>query len=271
MAQRKLFSIRRCRRPALASQHLAEQHAELSQRYARLCAAEAAREQMVNSLVHDIRSPLMATHAGLEVIQRAFAGQELPPFVAEALASSLRSLHTVVDLTNDLLDIKRIQSGYQDLPWQKIQLEQLLGATCDLMLPLAREREIVLKYQVASLELQVCGEPRLLQRTLVNLLSNAIRYTPLGGRVLLTAQPAAGGVIRLTVDDTGPGVQPDDRERIFQPFARGNDQSYPVGNGLGLAFCWEVALLHGGQIWADEAPGGGGRFCLELPLISNYE
>jgi two-component system sensor histidine kinase KdpD len=109
----------------------------------------------------------------------------------------------------------------------------------------------------------------LLRRSLVNLVANALRFSPEGSTITLESYmaPDDDGII-LVVEDMGPGVAPADRKRIFLPFTQAKGEEHR-GTGLGLAFCREVALIHGGYIWVEDRKGGGSRFCMFLPTQQN--
>jgi signal transduction histidine kinase len=235
-----------------------------AQLYTALREAEAARERMTSLLVHDIRSPLMATSAGIQIVLRALRGRELPEYVAESLDSGLRSIRSVVELTDQLLEIKRLQARAYPLDEQALSLHGLFAEVVALLQPSAEQRDVRLVASVEPGQLSSHGDRRLLQRVLLNLVSNALRFTPAQGQVLLRARPASAGGVLLAVEDEGPGVPEADRQRIFLPFAQGAGEAHR-GTGLGLAFCREVIEAHGGRIWVEARTGGGSRFCVSLP------
>ncbi len=228
------------------------------------------RERMVSMVVHDIRSPLMATSACFDIIQRAFKehplSEEIQGFVQDSIASGKRGLQEVIDLTNDLLDIKKLQSGHEAVEYQPIMLELLYDEIHNLMYNLAVQHQVIVRYHVHPRSLRLMADTRLIRRALVNLVVNALRFTPKGGTVTLGAYafPDKKGII-LFVEDMGPGVPSEDKERIFQPFVQGKGESVR-GTGLGLAFCYEVAHSHGGRIWVEDRQGGGSRFCVQIPM-----
>lgn len=229
-----------------------------------LRALETARSQAVSRLAHDIRSPLVATHASLEVVQRLLRGREVPANAFAALATGLRSVQSAVELCNDLLEVTRLQHGY--LPAMRaVPLTRLLADTCEMLSHVAAGRGVHLDAPAPAAGLSAAGDERLLRRMLVNLVTNGLRFAPEGGFV--TVEGLAGetvDTVLLRVSDNGPGVAPEERERIFVPFAQGQGEA-GRGVGLGLALCREVALVHGGAIWAEERAGGGVRFVVCLP------
>jgi len=230
-------------------------------------------QYMVGLLVHDIRSPLTAVSASFEVIERAlqhFQGEEkMRQFMDESLASARRALQQVTTLTNDLLDVRKLQSGNQKPDVQSIALELLYDEIHKLMYNLALRHKVIIRYQVEPRLLRVIADVDLLRRCLINLAANALRFSPERGTIMMKAYPAPRGEgIVLVVEDMGPGVPPEERERIFEPFAQAKGES-GRGTGLGLTFCREVALSHGGKIWVEDRDGGGSRFCMLLPHRSD--
>jgi signal transduction histidine kinase len=207
--------------------------------------------------------------ASIEVIKRALKLQ--PPhesvhdIVQESIESGQRGLKAVIDLTADLLDTKKLQIGQRELEYQPISLELLFDEVSKTLQGLALQRRIMMRYHVSPRVLSVPGDTHLVRRMMINLAANALRFTPEGGAVTLNAYETSGGKsVMITVEDTGPGVDQTDRERIFQPYVQGGGEEQR-GTGLGLAICREVALAHDGSIWVESRTGGGSRFCVMLP------
>lgn len=238
-------------------------------RYQTLLDRDESRERIIGRLVHDIRSPLTATSASLDVIQRALNAlpidQTIQEFMTDSLSSGKRGLQDAIELTSDLLDMKKIQSGNYAVEREPVLLELLYDEVHRLLYSLAVKRQVIIRYQVQPRSLKAMADTRLLRRAMVNLAANALRFTPEGGTVTMKAEESQNSKdILIIVEDMGEGVPPEDRKRIFLPFtqARGENNR---GTGLGLAFCREVALAHEGDIWVEEREGGGSRFCMVLP------
>lgn len=232
-------------------------------RFMELQLLEQERQRMVTMLVHDIRSPLMATSASIEVVQRMV--RDVPPesFVHEALSSGKRTLNTAVDLTNDILSMRKIEAG-QPLELKDVRLNELIDEALATVKALALQQNVALHTQPDPAALTVHLEPRLMHRVLVNLLANALRFTPAGGAITVRASALPESGCEIVVDDTGSGVDPVLREQIFRPFAQAPGELHR-GSGLGLAFCQEAVIAHHGQIHVEDAPGGGARFVVRLP------
>ena len=113
----------------------------------------------------------------------------------------------------------------------------------------------------------VWADPDRVHQVLTNLLANAIKFSPPGSQVAVAACPDAGGLVRLAVEDSGPGIPPTERERVFDKFYQVGraERERPPGTGLGLTIARHLVELHGGRIWVEDAPGGGAAFVLLLP------
>jgi signal transduction histidine kinase len=237
--------------------------------YSALRADATAYEDGRYRLIHDIRSPLTALSASLEVIKRALkmhpVEESIHDLVQESIHSGQHSLHSVIELTNNLLDTKRLQIGPESLEYQSLAIELIFGEVSDMLKDTSVQRRVMIRYQVTPRTLHVPGDEQFVRRMLLNLTSNALRFTPEGGVVTLRAYkvPASNSVM-LAVEDTGPGIPPEDRERIFQPFVQGKGEGRR-GTGLGLTICREIARAHQGRIWVEDQVGGGSRFCVLLP------
>jgi signal transduction histidine kinase len=237
--------------------------------YSTLRADATAYEDGRYRLIHDIRSPLTALSASLEVIKRALkmhpVHESIHDLVQESIQSGQHSLHSVIELTNNLLDTKRLQIGPESLEYQSIAIELIFGGVSDVLKDMSVQRRVMIRYQVTPRTLHVPGDEQFVRRMLLNLTSNALRFTPEGGVVTLRAYkvPASNSVM-LAIEDTGPGIPQEDRERIFQPFVQGKGEGRR-GTGLGLTICREIARAHQGRIWVEDQVGGGSRFCVLLP------
>lgn len=241
-----------------------------AQAYTQLHTTTTANDEGKYRLVHDIRSPLMSVSASIEVIRRVLRmdlqDPALQSMIRESVDNAQRSLKAVLDLSNDLLDTKKLQIDQTTIEYQPVVLELLCDEVMGIMRSLALQRHIMLSYQVTPRTLSMMGDAALLRRMLVNLTANALRFTPEGGTVTLKAgEITLSESVLLVVEDTGSGVAPADRERIFEPFAQGKGEN-KRGTGLGLTVCREVARAHGGRIWVEDRPGGGSRFCSLLPM-----
>lgn len=221
------------------------------------------REEMADMLVHDLRNPLGVISGGLGLLE-GVVGQGEAASIIEVMGRAAGRMRRLVDT---LLDIARMEGGRMALQEAPLDVRALAEETVAEEQPYARQRNIELTSRVPAGLPLVSGDRDVLQRVLVNLLDNALNYTPEGGRVWVEGRPLGGGV-ELAVVDTGPGIPPEERERIFEKFTQVKGrQGARRGAGLGLTFCRMAVEAHGGEVWVEEGPGGvGSRFVVELKL-----
>jgi signal transduction histidine kinase len=214
--------------------------------------------RFASDVAHELRGPLTVLASAVEVVERR-RSQLLPELVeaVDALDAQVGSFNRLV---LDLLEISRFEAGAADLNLRVVDLEELVGAAVAEREP---PRPEVRRKGPEGLRVEV--DPRRIQQVLANLLDNADRYA--GGATCVTVEQSPGGALRMLIDDDGPGVPDDDRERIFQRFTRGRalDGRDHRGSGLGLALCRNHIGLHGGRISVGASPSGGARFVVELP------
>lgn len=209
---------------------------------------------------HELRTPLTLLVGPLHDLCH---GHVPNPALAHAMLRNARLLQRLID---QLLDEERTRSGTFPLRAQHLDLAELAQESLTAFMPLAQRVGVALDARLPPLPVAVTGDSEQLMRLIGNLLSNALKSCPGGGQVRLVLQ-AEPSIVRLHVDDSGPGVPPEWRERIFSRFTRvGRDASqYREGMGLGLALCHEITQLHGGHLFVTDSPLGGARFVLELP------
>ncbi|HEX5692193.1 MAG TPA: PAS domain-containing sensor histidine kinase [Roseiflexaceae bacterium] len=244
---------------------LAVRNLQLADLNRQLHQSEQQRERVTSMLVHDIRSPLVATSAGLEIARRGLAPAPVASIVTEAISTGLRSLQAVIELTNDLLDMKKFADGHQPIEIEPIALAALCSEVQATLHALSIQQDAHIDIDVPR-DVIVRGERRILRRVLLNVITNALRFTPPGQRICVSVEESDNRQVMLVIADRGPGVALEDRERIFLPFVQGAGES-KRGSGLGLAFCREALQAHGGRIWVEERAGGGSRFCLILQQV----
>jgi two-component system sensor histidine kinase KdpD len=220
---------------------------------------EARREQLMATLSHELRTPLTSLQMAGDLLARA---NPPLPSDAESLVRTIREdVARLDDLAQRLLDLSRSRAMSIALERETISLGNLVERMSRLFAVQAREHAIALQADVPAEDLRISADATKLSWALSNLIGNALRYTPQGGTIRIEAIPA-GEMVRISVSDSGPGVAPEKRERIFERFAQGDDSS---GAGLGLAIVRDVVQAHGGRIFLDSEPGHGSRFTIELP------
>jgi signal transduction histidine kinase len=217
---------------------------------------------------HEIRTPAAIIRASAEVLEReGLVTDDGRPLVADMVAEADR-LGRLVD---DLLELDASDRGSLALDRHPIDLAALAAETAARARPLATERGVELASPGSVVPIVVDGDPDRLIQVVVVLLDNATRHTP-GGTTVTASVVRSGGMGILRVDDQGPGIPPAARETIFEPFARlpGASATNASGSGLGLAIARRIAELHAGTLTATDAPGGGARFELAIPLAKGF-
>jgi signal transduction histidine kinase len=168
------------------------------------------------------------------------------------MSTHVRALGALID---DLFELTRLESGELTWTMQQVRLDLLLRETVDAMRPAAEAGAVAVRAQLDGEPAAARANPEQLQRVLFNLIQNAIRHTPPDGSVTVSAAAVADGV-EVEVADTGGGIGPEHRERIFDPFYRADPSRRDTGAGLGLAISRAIVEAHGGQIWLEDAPVG---------------
>jgi signal transduction histidine kinase/ActR/RegA family two-component response regulator len=229
-----------------------------------LQAADRRKDEFLATLAHEIRNPLAPMMNSISLL-RLDVPEELR---AKSIAILDRQLRHVVRLIDDLLDVSRISTGKLSLHKEDVDLLSVLRSALELIEPVARERQLALVWRPNEADCMIEGDPARLLQVFSNLLSNACRYTPMGGRVTVAVQCLPGNV-EVAVEDTGVGIDASMQERIFELFEQG-DKSLERGNtglGIGLTLARQLVTLHGGTLRVQsEGPGRGSRFIVGLPL-----
>jgi len=242
----------------------------------------ASLSQFASMFAHDIRNPLAGIKKTLELLsQRA----ELQAEPLERLFADLRfTTHLLLGMINDMLDV--YQESYSGLPLvsSSFSVGALLEETAHLFRSEAEAKGVTIQLDLPDGEVVFTGDRRRLQRVGINLVHNALKYSPPQGVITLSVQqerevkPAADGdsldgpVVLICVEDEGPGVDQDELPHIFEMFFRKKDgHDLRIGRGLGLHFCRLVVEAHGGRIWAANRPAGGAVFSVLLPMGVGHE
>jgi PAS domain S-box-containing protein len=228
---------------------------------------DTLREDLTSMIYHDLRSPLANVVSSLDVLDNMFS-DETDPALRSLLGIAMRSVERIQRLTNSLLDINRLEAGQPVVNRRPTTASSLISDAIETVMPVARNKEQTLVRQVAAGLPQVMIDSEMLRRVLTNLLENAIKYTPNGGKIEVGARPE-GAWMQIWVQDNGPGIPAGEHERIFDKYTRLNARDYPKGFGLGLAYCRLAVQGHGGRIWVESERGRGARFIFTLPLAQD--
>jgi signal transduction histidine kinase len=224
------------------------------------------REEFLALTTHDLRSPLTVISGVISFFTSGRLG-ELSPEQKNMVSMMERNTQSLIELVNDLLDASKLESGTIRLDVASIDVRALVKELRESMEPSAREKEIALIETLpADLPAVEADRPKL-RRVLLNLLSNALKFTQRNGRIEIKIE-RMDGHLNISVSDTGVGIAPEDVERLFDKYeqARSRATRGEKGTGLGLYITRQLVELHGGQIKVESKPGHGSTFSFTLPI-----
>lgn len=238
--------------------------AVLNRMLERLELAFRHQRRLTADVSHELRSPLTALRGEIEVALRA---ERTPRDYQRVLRSGLEEIDRLTTMSDDLLLITRAEARLLAPQRVPTNVNAMVRRALDGLRGRIEEKELTVDESFVQEGADVSLDPGLVARLLAHLLDNAVKFTPVGGRVRVATVPLdAGGGVRLSVEDSGPGIVPTDLPHVFEPFYRADQaRSRGTGTGLGLAMAAAIARLHGGAIRACNVPGGGARFEVEFP------
>jgi signal transduction histidine kinase len=247
-------------------------------------AAIRAKSAFLATMSHELRTPLNSINGFTDLILSKVYG-ELSPLQEEYLSYVLENGRHLLALINDILDISKIEAGRVELELTRVDLRDLFAGTLHVVKERADRHDIrIIDAIDSAVPRTIRADERKLKQVLINVLSNAVKFTPDGGEVTLAAcavaadellarpacrQMITGEALLITVTDTGIGIRPEDMQRIFEPFVQADNSSTRKyeGTGLGLSLSHKLVALHGGAIWAESDHGTPGSvFYIALPL-----
>ena len=239
--------------------------AELDEKSRELEAASHHKSEFLANMSHELRTPLNAISGFSQVLRKQLFG-EINDKQAEYLDDILGSSRHLLSLIDDVLDLSKVEAGQIELQVEPFSLPATLERGVVMVREGAASRGVRISLSPDLGMEAVIGDERRVRQVVFNLLSNAVKFTPAGGTVDVTAA-RSDGEVRVSVSDSGPGIAPEDQQRIFEEFqqaAAGKEQR--EGTGLGLALSKRLVELHGGRIWVESEPGKGSRFVFSLPV-----
>jgi PAS domain S-box-containing protein len=242
---------------------------EMERLNAQMRALDKVKNDLTHMIVHDLRTPLTSLLTGLLTLQGTEALSEME---RELLAISVSGGNTLLGMINDLLDISKMEDGSMTLNKSVAALPDLVQEAFRQVAWLAEEKQLVLRPDISPDVPTLCADADKVRRVLVNLLGNAVKFTPQAGEITVSAHLASEAPeIVVSVRDTGEGIPKDSFERIFEKFGQVETRKAgkSMSTGLGLTLCKLVVEAHGGRIWVESEPGEGSTFSFSLPLTSD--
>lgn len=228
-------------------------------------ALDQMKRDFVTAFTHDLRTPLATVKGYIELIKM---DGPVTPRQEEDLVGITRAANLMKSLLEDLLELSRLEQ-LEELTREQLHLDEVVQSTIEAMSPLAESKEIEVVLNKPQKELMIEGNLVLLSRAVGNLLDNAIKYTPPGGKVQVRLNQN-GSQALVSVVDNGPGIRAKDLPRVFEKFYRARAELDEVpGTGLGLSIVKTIVEQHGGQVWAESEVNSGSIFTIALPALEN--
>ncbi len=229
---------------------------------------ERMKSDFIANVAHELRSPMTPIKEGVEIILEKMVGP-VTEKQEKFLGIIVNNIDRLNRLISDLIDLSKIEEGRLELRKGEARMADLVREASEVVKMLAVRRKIELEISVPkNLPHLFCDRDRIIQ-VLLNLMTNAFKFTPEGGRVGLqveaTTSPDGMRVVRTTVSDSGPGISEEDARQLFEKFRQLEGPQRALGSGLGLAICKAIVTMHGGRIWVESGEGIGSRFIFTLP------
>lgn len=251
---------------------------ELQEKNQTLAQVTQLKDEFLANMSHELRTPLNAILGMTEGLQDGVFG-EVNPRQKKSLEVIAHSSNHLLALINDILDVAKIESGKIELEWGAVAVGRVFRSSLALVKSPAYEKNIILATEAVEGLPYLWGDERRIRQILINLLNNAVKFTPEGGKVTLSAHLLQGEedkesegkeYLRITVQDTGIGISQEEQKQLFQPFVQIDsalNRQY-AGTGLGLALVKQLAELHGGRVSLESEKGVGSCFRVDLPCVS---
>jgi len=239
---------------------------QLRQSHERLQALERQREDLTRMVVHDLRTPLTSVIAAMQTMEMV---GDLNPLQKEVVDIAISGSGALLSMINDLLDFEKMESSDMKLDYSALSVADLIASAVAQVAPLAEQKQLKLLQKIAADLPPFEGDEDKLRRTLVNLLGNAIKFTPPGGHVTVEAyRSQEGNSVEFSVQDNGEGIPEEAFGRIFEKFGQVESRQggRTMSTGLGLTFCKLAIESHGGHIRVESEPGQGSTFSFTVPL-----
>jgi signal transduction histidine kinase len=246
-------------------EELEARNRELGDANRKLDEASRHKSAFLANMSHELRTPLNAIIGFSEVLldpSMEVSDEERLQFLTDVLSSGKHLL----GLINEILDLAKVEAGKMELQIEPALLQDVVEAVSNTMRPLAVKKSIDLRAECDESLAPLPMDGARIKQVLLNLVGNAVKFTPETGKIWVRAN-AGNGEVQIEVSDTGPGIPPEDQERIFLEFQQaGRDAGKPQGTGLGLALAKKFVEMHGGRIWLESEVGKGSRFFLTIPI-----
>jgi signal transduction histidine kinase len=244
----------------------------LAQAISQLQELDRMKDAFLSMVTHELRTPLTVISGITEMLETGIYG-ELTPEQAEHIHQISTQATRLRQLVNDLLDLSKMESGMMRLRREVLDPHSIVEAVIEQLTTVAAQLEVTLSNEVRHDLPDVYCDGQRIEQVLTNLITNAIKFTSLGGQVIISAEAGSDNRVSFCVADTGQGIPPEALTRIFDKFfqVQSSTETRTTGTGLGLAIVRHIVELHGGEVGIESTPGKGSRFYFSLPIEEKEE
>jgi signal transduction histidine kinase len=248
-------------------QEIQEKSGQLETANERLKELDRLKSDFVSNVSHELRTPLTAIKGAVDLLLREVPGP-LNESQTHYLSRVRSNTQHLAGLINDLLDLAKIEEGKVELKGARVSVGGLMHEVMETVKPLAVEKPVLLEVKVPEPSVLVWADRDKVTQVLMNLIGNAIKFTPPQGRVTVSASRDGTEWAQVSVNDSGPGISAEECQKIFQKFYQVSEGGglKPKGTGLGLAISKALVELNGGKIWVESEEGRGSTFSFTLPV-----
>src|SRR5262245_47103037 len=249
------------------SAKLESRESQLDTANERLKELDCLKSDFVSNVSHELRTPLTAIKGAVDLLLREVPGP-LNENQTHHLSRVRSNTQHLAGLINDLFDLSKIEEGKIELDAGRVSLGGLLHEVMETVKPMAAEKSVLLEVDVPEPLVLVWADRDKVTQVLMNLIGNAIKFTPSDGKIGVSTANDRRGWVRVSIRDGGPGVPASEQEEIFEKFYQVTQDGgpKPKGTGLGLAISKSLVELHGGTIWVESQEGRGSTFSFTLPV-----
>ncbi|MBI5964404.1 MAG: PAS domain S-box protein [Chloroflexi bacterium] len=254
-------------------QYASELEMRVEERTAELVHANRAKDEFLANMSHELRTPLNGILGFSETLLAGVRGP-INEKQEQALQMIQSSGEHLLGLINDILDVSKIESGKFEIHPETIEVNEICQASLVFIKHLAEKKSITVEYSSSPAASTILADPKRLKQILVNLLNNAVKFTPENGTIKLTVRDQAKeGLMRFSISDTGIGITPENLQRLFKPFVQVDSSlsRQNEGTGLGLTLVKKLVEMHGGSVDVESEVGAGSQFSFTLPWIQATE
>ena len=244
-----------------------ERTQELARLNEELTRLNKVKSDFVSAVSHELRTPLTSIKGYASILMTGKLG-DVPLAQKERLEKIDKHSNNLTRLVNNLLDISRIESGKIQMELKEISIKEMLNSVVDIIEPQVKEKNISLKINIKTKSDKIKADPGQLERVFINLVGNAVKFTPQKGKITVYCQDRKD-LVEFSVEDTGMGIPRDDVKNVFEEFFRSDnalDQKVK-GTGLGLSLVKKIIEAHRGKIWVQSELGKGTRFTFTIPKL----